>query len=111
MTGVLRCPEALGIDTSLLAARAAFLQEGLGLSRQEVRQGVGGAYHEEAQLWEGREAPGSSGQTSGGTSWPVALAHRAGLPLARCVPLACAPGFWGLHQQVTERQRSPHACR
>lgn len=39
MTGVLRCPEALGIDTSLLAARAAFLQEGLGLSRQEVRHG------------------------------------------------------------------------
>lgn len=36
VTGVLRCPEALGIDTSLLAARAAFLQEGLGMSRQEV---------------------------------------------------------------------------
>lgn len=51
VTGVLRCPEALGIDTSLLAARAAFLQEGLGMSRQEVgRRGGGPAVGGTAQL-------------------------------------------------------------
>lgn len=42
VTGVLRCPEALGIDTSLLAARATFLQEGLGMSPHEVRAPGGG---------------------------------------------------------------------